>query len=43
MSLDGQIAGPNGEYDWIGTDPEVDFVAFWTQFDALLMGMVLST
>ena len=38
MSLDGQIAGPNGEYDWIGTDPEVDFVAFWTQFDALLMG-----
>jgi dihydrofolate reductase len=38
MSLDGQIAGPNGEYDWIGTDPEVDFVAFWTQFDTLLMG-----
>jgi hypothetical protein len=23
MSLDGHIAGPNGEYDWIGTDPEV--------------------
>jgi dihydrofolate reductase len=38
MSLDGQIAGPNGEYDWIGTDPEIDFVAFWTQFDTLLMG-----
>ena len=38
MSLDGQIAGPNGEYDWIGTDPEVDFTAFWTQFDTLLMG-----
>ena len=27
MSLDGHIAGPNGEYDWIGTDPEVDFGA----------------
>jgi len=38
MSLDGQIAGPHGEYDWIGTDPEVDFAAFWTQFDTLLMG-----
>jgi dihydrofolate reductase len=38
MSLDGQIAGPNEEYDWIGTDPEVDFAAFWTQFDKLLMG-----
>jgi len=38
MSLDGHIAGPNGEYDWIGTDPEVDFAAFWTQFDTLLMG-----
>ena len=38
MSLDGHIAGPNGEYDWIGTDPEVDFTAFWSQFDALLMG-----
>ena len=38
MSLDGQIAGPNGEYDWLGTDPEVDFTAFWSQFDTLLMG-----
>lgn len=38
MSLDGHIAGPNGEYDWIGADPEVDFAAFWLQFDTLLMG-----
>jgi dihydrofolate reductase len=38
MSLDGNIAGPNEEYDWIGTDAEVDFAAFWSQFDMLLMG-----
>ena len=25
MSLDGFIAGPNGEADWIITDPEIDF------------------
>lgn len=38
MSLDGNIAGPNGEYDWIGTDPEVDFAAHWSRFDTLLIG-----
>lgn len=38
MSLDGYIAGPNREYEWIGVDPEVDFAAFWAQFDTLLMG-----
>jgi dihydrofolate reductase len=38
MSLDGYIAGPNEEYDWIGTDPEVDFTALWSRFDTLLMG-----
>ena len=27
MSLDGYIAGPNGEYDWIVMDPEIDFKA----------------
>jgi dihydrofolate reductase len=32
------IAGPNGEADWIGLDPEVDFDAIWAQFDTLLMG-----
>jgi dihydrofolate reductase len=36
--LDGYIAGPNGEADWIGVDPEVDFAALWAQFDTLLMG-----
>lgn len=38
MSLDGFIAGPNGEADWIGVDPEVDFAAIWEQFDTGLMG-----
>jgi dihydrofolate reductase len=38
MSLDGYIAGPNGEADWITIDPEVDFAAIWAQFDTLLMG-----
>lgn len=38
MGVDGYIAGPNGEADWIDTDPEVDFAAIWAQFDAFLMG-----
>jgi dihydrofolate reductase len=38
MSLDGYIAGPNGEADWIGVDPKIDFAALWAQFDTLLMG-----
>lgn len=38
MSLDGFIAGPNGEADWIVSDPEVDFGAIWAQFDTGLMG-----
>lgn len=37
-SLDGFIAGPNGEYDWIVQDPTFDFAALWAQFDTLLMG-----
>ncbi len=37
-SLDGYIAGPNGEYDWIVMDPEIDFKAIFSQFDTLLMG-----
>jgi dihydrofolate reductase len=38
MSLDGYIAGPKGEADWIVTDPEIDFDAMWKEFDTLLMG-----
>jgi dihydrofolate reductase len=38
MSLDGYIAGPNGEYNWITRDPEVNFAEIWAQFDTLLMG-----
>ena len=38
MSLDGFIAGPNGEYDWIASDKSFDWAAFLSQFDTLLMG-----
>ncbi|HXX19018.1 MAG TPA: dihydrofolate reductase family protein [Candidatus Acidoferrum sp.] len=38
MSLDGYIAGPNGEADWIVMDPDVDFAAIWKEFDAILVG-----
>jgi dihydrofolate reductase len=38
MSLDGYIAGPNGEFDWIVMDPEIDFKAMFDQFDTFLMG-----
>jgi dihydrofolate reductase len=37
-SLDGYIAGPSGEYDWITVDPDIDFAALFDQFDTLLMG-----
>jgi dihydrofolate reductase len=38
MSLDGYIAGPNGEYDWIVMDPEIDFSGLMKQFDTFLIG-----
>jgi dihydrofolate reductase len=38
MSLDGYIAGPNGEFDWIPMDPAIDFAAMIGRFDTLLMG-----
>ena len=36
--MDGFIAGPNGEADWIIMDPEIDFEAIYSQFDTMLMG-----
>jgi dihydrofolate reductase len=38
MSLDGYIAGPNGEYDWIVMDPDVDFTGMMNRFDTFLIG-----
>jgi dihydrofolate reductase len=38
MSLDGFIAGPNGEYDWIVHDPAINFAAMFAEYDTLLMG-----
>jgi dihydrofolate reductase len=37
-SLDGYIAGPSGEYDWIPMDPDIDFATLMAQFDTWLMG-----
>lgn len=37
-SLDGFIAGPKGEYDWIVMDPDFDWKALYGQFDTSVMG-----
>jgi dihydrofolate reductase len=37
-TLDGFIAGPGGEYDWIVMDPAIDFKALYGQFDTAVMG-----
>jgi dihydrofolate reductase len=39
-SLDGYIAGPKGEYDWIPIDPEIDFPAMYAGVSGLVMGRV---
>jgi dihydrofolate reductase len=38
VSLDGYIAGPKGEADWIIINPEIDFRAVFEQFDTFLVG-----
>jgi dihydrofolate reductase len=38
MSLDGYIAGPNCEADWITTDPDINFASMLSQFDTILVG-----
>jgi dihydrofolate reductase len=37
-SLDGFIAGPNGEIDWIVPDSTVDFASFYASVDTVLLG-----
>ncbi len=37
-SLDGFLAGPHDEADWIPMDPEIDFTAMMSRFDTILMG-----
>jgi dihydrofolate reductase len=38
MSLDGYIAGPKGESEWIVMDPDIDFGALMRAFDTVLLG-----
>jgi dihydrofolate reductase len=38
MSLDGYIAGPKGEFDWIIHDRDMDFAALYAEFDTILVG-----
>jgi dihydrofolate reductase len=37
-SLDGYIAGPQGEIDWILPDPTIDFASIYAGFDTALLG-----
>ena len=37
-SLDGYIAGPKGEIDWIVPDPTMDFTSVYASFDTALLG-----
>jgi hypothetical protein len=37
-SLDGYIAWPQGEADWIYNEPEIDFGELFSQFDTALIG-----
>ena len=38
VSLDGFIAGPDGEYHWIVSDSSIDFGALFKEFDTAVMG-----
>ena len=37
-TLDGFIAGPRGEFDWIPDDPTVDFAGLFAGIDTVLIG-----
>ncbi len=36
-SLDGSIAGPNGEIDWLFTDQDYGYSEFYATIDAVVM------
>ena len=38
LSLDGLIAGPNGEYDWCFTDADYGMTEFMKSIDSIVMG-----
>lgn len=38
MSLDGFIAGPNGEIDWLFSDQDYGYTPFLAQIDTVVMG-----
>ncbi|MFZ5843421.1 MAG: dihydrofolate reductase family protein [Pseudomonadota bacterium] len=38
MSLDGYIAGPNDEIDWLFTDQDYGFTPFFDRIDTIIMG-----
>lgn len=37
-SSDGYIARPNGEFDWIIQDPDIDFNELFASFDTAVIG-----
>ncbi len=37
-SLDGYVAGPDGDFDWIPDDPTVDFDGIFARVDTVLLG-----
>src|SRR5438477_5995310 len=38
ISLDGYIAGPNNEFDWIFVDKEIDFAEMMKRYDTYFLG-----
>lgn len=38
ISLDGYIAGPNNDFDWITVNPEIDFAEEMKQYDTYFLG-----
>ena len=38
MILDGSVAGPKGDFDWIKIDPDLDLTAMFEQLDSIVAG-----